>query len=87
MANLTNFNYMILLWILIVSNGILCNGKYFMINTGKNETSKDYMMAGGCQPARIYSRREINCWSNCFEWNVVVNTNLECREKVKRVHE
>ena len=66
------------------------HGKYFLIKTSKKETSnKDYMMAGsGCQPARINSRKEIECGlhaSNCFEWEVVVNTNLECREKVNMI--
>ena len=54
---------MIFLWVLLVSHRMVSHGKYLLIETGKNETSEDGLeMAGsGCQPARINSRKEVEC--------------------------
>ena len=47
---------MILLWIIILSHGIVSHGKYLLIETGHNMTSKDYMEAGsGCNPGSFGS--------------------------------
>ena len=76
---------MILLWIIVISHGIVTHGKYFLIETGHNMTSKDYLEAGsGCIPGTM--REEIKCaggWSNCYPTEVVADTALECRAKVK----
>ena len=57
---------MILLLMIIISAS---NGKYFLIRTNANDnkTSQDYMRddnragAGVCEPASVFSRREIAC--------------------------
>ena len=49
---------------LILGQSIVNNGKYFLIQTGKNETSKGGLETedgSGCQPARINSRKEVCC--------------------------
>ena len=81
---------MIHLWI-ILSHAVLSHGKYLLIETGHNITNKDYMTddsGSGCKPALIKSGRQIECGrdgSNCFMWEVMVNTAEECKAKVKRI--
>ena len=54
---------MIFLWV-ILGQSIVSHGKYFLIQTGKNETSKDGLEmedGSGCRPAKINSRKEVCC--------------------------
>ena len=53
-----------ILLLMIIS---VSDGKYYLIETSDNNTSQDYMMddnragAGVCEPASVFSRREIAC--------------------------
>ena len=53
-----------ILLLVILSQSMLSNGKYFLIQTGKNETRKGGLEmedGSGSQPARVNSRKEVCC--------------------------
>ena len=57
----------------------MSHGKYLLIETGHNMTSKDYMEAGsGCNPGQM--RTEISCAGG---WRRVEEESLKCPTKVK----
>ena len=53
-----------ILLLVILGQSMLSHGKYFLIQTEKNETSKDGLegeAGSGCRPGRINSRKEVYC--------------------------
>ena len=60
----TEGSVLMILLLMIIS---VSNGKHYLIETSDNNTSQDYMMddnragAGVCEPASVFSRREIAC--------------------------
>ena len=53
-----------ILLLVILGQSMVSHGKYFLIQTGKNETSKDGLEmedGSGCRPARVNSRKKVYC--------------------------
>ena len=53
-----------ILLLVILGQSMVSHGKYFLIQTGKNETSKDGLEmedGSGCRPAKVNSRKKVYC--------------------------
>ena len=67
------------------------NGKYYLIKTSDdNDTSQDYMMSSnrageGCEPASIYSRKEIACkrgYNYLKFWGFILSNSKKVKEPI-----
>ena len=75
-----------ILLLMIIS---VSNGKYYLIKTS-DDTSQDYMMsrnrAGvGCEPASIYSRKEVACkrgYNYLKFWGFILSISKKVKEPI-----